>query len=324
MNFLAKYKVVVPKTNFPSLEVEEDLLQEVDADLEIYNYDSTEKIKNVAEDADALLTQFFTEIDADIIDSLQECKVIVCAGIGTNHIDVEAASEKGIYVANVPTYCEEEVASHTIALMLAISRKIVQYNEDIKAKNWNIYDHIPLKRYSDSTLGIIGLGKIGKMVAERAKPFGLDILSYDPYTNESKAKKLGVNLVQLDELIKKADFVCINAPLTPETKGILGEEEFKKMKESALLINTSRGGLIKEKDLYKALKSQQISGAALDVLTQEPPSEDNPLLQLKNVIFTPHVGWYSEGSEYELHYKMGKAIVDVLNGGEPDNYVNKV
>ena len=262
-----------------------------------------------------------------VIENLNKCRLIAITGIGYDNIDVAAATKKGICVANVPYYCLEEVSDHTMALILACVRKFYQLIPDIKSGKWSTQaDYLsalkPLRRLSGQTLGLIGFGNIARTLIPKAKAFGIRIIAYSPHVPDNLFKKLEVESVGLDQLLEESDFVSLHTALTSETKHMIGIEQFRKMKATAYLINTARGELVDEKALYTALSQGLIAGAGLDVLNQEPPSPDHPLLKLDNVLITGHFAYYSEESREELFRQPWEEVVKVLKGGWPRGLVN--
>jgi len=233
--------------------------------------------------------------------------------------DVEAATEHGIIVANVPDYCVDEVSTHAIALILACARGITLLDRKRREKKWDFTLTKPLFRTKGKTLGLFGLGRIAKIVAQKTSEFGFKIIAYDPYVSKVEG---GIRLVEFSQLLSDSDFISIHSPLTEETRHSFGENELKAMKKTAYLINTARGPIINEKDLYVALKEKWIAGAALDVMEKEPPDWENPLLKLENLIISPHISFYSEESYVELKTKTAKAVLSVLKGELPRAMVN--
>ncbi|MEM0457146.1 MAG: C-terminal binding protein [Nitrososphaerota archaeon] len=277
-------------------------------------------------DVDVMLV-VYAKITKRIIESAPRLKGIVRYGIGLDNVDIRAATEMGVYVANVPDYCIGTVAEHTFALLLALARKIILADRIIKSASWKVWTQQPIELMGTDlegkVLGLIGIGNIGSAVAIRAKAFGMKVIAYDPYIEKDRASSLGVELVDLDTLLKNSDFVSIHAPLTPETRGMIGEQELKKMKKTAYLINTSRGPIVKEDALYKALRDGWIAGAALDVYENEPPNTNNPLFKLDNVVLTPHIAWYTEEALKRLKRSVAEDTIRILNGMPPKNLVNK-
>lgn len=277
-------------------------------------------------DVDVILV-VYAKITKRIIEAARRLKGIVRYGVGVDNVDVRAATERGIYVANVPDYCTGAVAEHTFALLLALARRIVLADRTVKTASWGVWTQQPAElmgtELEGKVLGLIGMGKIGCAVARRAKAFGMRVMAYDPYLGEDRARLLGVELVDLDTLLKGSDFVSIHVPLTSETLGMIGELELRKMKRTAYLINTSRGPVVDEGALYKALREGWIAGAALDVYEKEPPDRDNPLFKLDNVVLTPHVAWYTEEALKRLKRSVAEEAIRMLEGMPPKNLVNR-
>jgi len=313
-----KLKVLITDCDHPSVEIERAILSEIDPELILAYCNTEDEVIEAAKDADGIINQY-APITRRVIESLKRCKVIARYGVGVDNIDVEAATEHKIIVANVPDYCVDEVSTHTIALMLACARGITLLDRKIKDKKWDFTLAKPLFRTQGKTLGLFGLGRIAKMVAQKASGFGIKIIVYDPYVSKVN---IGVKLVELSQLLTDSDFVSIHAPLTAETRHSFGKNELKVMKKTAYLINTSRGPIINEKDLYIALKEKWIAGAALDVMEKEPPDWENLLLKLDNLIITPHISFYSEESYIELKTKVAESVLSVLKGELPRAIVN--
>ena len=322
MSNRGKFTVVVTDYDYPDLDIERRIITEAGGTLIPAQCRSEEEVIQKAKDAHGLLTQY-APISRKVIEALSQCRVIARYGIGVDNIDISAATQRKIVVVNVPSYCEEEVANHTLALILACVRKIFLFNQAIRKGNWDWKLGRPIVRLSEQKLGLIAFGKIAKMVARKARAFGFSLMGFDPYVSDEEFAAERVRKVDLDYLLKNSDIICVHAPLTQETRHMLGREEFKKMKSSSFLVNTSRGAVVDEKALYEALRGGQIAGAALDVLEEEPPGKDSPLLKLDNVIFTPHVAWYSESSLKELRAKAATDLVRVLEGKTPQGFVNR-
>jgi D-3-phosphoglycerate dehydrogenase len=262
-----------------------------------------------------------------VIENLNKCRLIALTSIGYDNVDIAAATEKGVCVANVPYYCLEEVSNHAMALILACARKFYQLFPDIKSGKWSTQAEYlsalkPLHRLSGQTLGLIGFGNISRTLVPKAKAFGFRIIAYDPHVPNILFKTFKVESVELDKLLKESDFVSMHATLTPETKHMMGLQQFKKMKPTAYFINTARGDLVDERALYTALSEGLIAGAGLDVLESEPPSPDNPLLKLNNVLITGHFAYYSEESHEELFRWPWEEVARVLQGEWPQGLVN--
>jgi len=311
-------RIVITDCDHPSVEIERAILSEIDPELILANCNTEDEVIEEAHDADGIINQY-APITRKVIESLKKCKVIARYGVGVDNIDVEAATEHKIIVANVPDYCIDEVSTHTMALILACARGITLLNSKIKEKRWDFTLAKPLFRTQGKTLGLFGLGRIARIVAQKALGFGFKIIAYDPYVPRVDD---GIKLVEFSQLFSDSDFVSIHVPLTAETRHSFGENELKKMKKTAYLINTSRGPIVDEKALYQALKNKWIAGAALDVMEEEPPDWNSSLLQLDSLIITPHISFYSEESYIELKIKVAEAVCSVLKGELPRTMVN--
>ena len=313
-----KPKIVITDCDHPSVEIEREVLSEIDPEFILAQCNTEDEVIEVAKDADGIINQY-APITRRVIESLKRCKVIVRYGVGVDNIDVEAATEHKIIVANVPDYCIDEVSTHALALILACARGITLLDRKRRAKRWDFTLAKPLFRTQGKTLGLFGLGRIGRMVAQKASGFDFRIIAYDPYVSKVDG---GIKLVEFSQLLPDSDFVSIHVPLTAETRHSFGENELKKMKKTAYLINTARGPIVDEKALYQALKNRWIAGAALDVMEKEPPDWNSSLLQLDNLIITPHISFYSEESYVELKTKVAQAVLSVLKGELPRPIVN--
>lgn len=291
---------------------------------------SEEEIIALAHDADAIITiSLYQKITRKIIEQLHYCKIIANIGIGYEGIDVEAATECGVCVANVADYCLDEVSEHTLALMMACARRLFPLDRLVREGKWTVerpemrYQIYPtIHRLNAQTLGLVGFGRIPQTIASKVSGLVSRILTYDPYVSPDVPAQMGVELVELDFLLSQSDFVSVHANLTTETKGLIGMEQFKKMKPTAYLINTSRGPIVERNALYTALSQGMIAGAALDVLDPEPPDPTDPLLQLNNVILTGHSAFASVEANLELHKRPVEEIIRLFYGEWPRNFVN--
>jgi len=264
----------------------------------------------------------YVPIGKKVIENLHKCKVIVKYAVGVNNVDLKAATQKGIYIANVPNYCVEEVSTHTIALLLSLVRNILIYDKSIKKGNWDPLIGDPIFRIKNKVLGIIGFGYIGKRVAEKIRPFGLTILVCDPLVNNVLISKYGGKKVGLKTLLHESDYISLHCPLNKFTKHLIDFKEIEIMKKGVFIINTSRGEIINQKALYKGLKDRKIARAALDVLEKDPPSLTD-IIDTNNIIYTPHVAWNSVEAEKDLRKSAAQEVKRVLEGGRPLNLVNK-
>jgi D-3-phosphoglycerate dehydrogenase len=279
-----------------------------------------EELNAIIKDYDGLVVRSATKVTRDIIEAADRLKVIGRAGTGTDNIDKEAATKRGIVVMNTPGGNTITTAEHTIAMLMSLVRKIPQATASLRAKKWEKKKFMGTEIYN-KTLGIIGMGKIGSVVAERARGLGMNVIAYDPFVTPKVAERLGVELVSLDELFARADFITIHAPKNKETENLINKDAFKKMKTGVRIINCARGGIVNEDDLYNAIKSGKVAGAALDVFTQEPPG-NNPLLELEEVICTPHLGASTNEAQVNVAVAIAEQMVDYLINGTIRNAVN--
>lgn len=318
---MSKFKVVITDYEFATLAPEEEVFSQGDIEFVKAQCKTEEEVIEACSDADGILNQY-APISRRVIESLTNCKVISRYGVGVNTIDVEAATENGIIVGNVTDYCMDEVSNHAFALILACARKVPQLNNAVKSGDWDYKLSIPIYRISGRTLGLVGFGKIPQTLAKKAQVFGLHIIAYDPFADKEAASDLNTEIVDLDELCRRSDFISVHAPLIESTHGMMSDEQFNLMKKEAFIINTARGPVIDEKALIRALEQGEIAGAGLDVVEEEPIANDSPLLNMDQVIINPHVAWYSEEAQEELKRKTAQNVADVLNGKFPSYLVN--
>jgi D-3-phosphoglycerate dehydrogenase len=279
-----------------------------------------EELKKCLPEYDAIIIRSETKLKAEIIEAGDRLKVIGRAGIGLDNVDLSAATKKGVVVMNTPQENAIAAAEHTIAMMLSISRKIPQATCSMKAGKWEKKSFLGVELYT-KTLGIIGIGVIGTIVADRARGLKMKVIAYDPYLSKEVAEKKGVDLVSLEELLNRSDFISIHTPLTEETRNLIDKNTLAKMKNGVILVNCARGGIINEKDLYDAIKAGKVAGAALDVFEKEP-AIGNPLVELEQVISTPHLGASTGEAQENVSIAIAQQIVDYLLYGEARNAVN--
>ncbi len=281
---------------------------------------SPEELKRIIPEYDAIIIRSETKMKAEIIEAGDRLKVIGRAGIGVDNVDLAAATKKGVVVMNTPQENAIAAAEHTIALMFSIARKIPQATASMKAGKWEKKKFMGVELYS-KTLGVVGIGVIGTHVVDRARGLKMKVLGYDPYLIREVAEKKGFELVSLDELYARSDFITVHTPLTEETRGIINREAIRKMKDGVILINCARGGIINEKDLYDAIKEGKVAGAALDVFEKEP-AMGNPLLELEEVVHTPHLGASTGEAQENVAIAIARQVADYLTLGEARNAVN--
>ena len=329
MNRDHKPKVVVADYDFGDVAIEQSIVTNAGFELIGAECKSEDDVIAAAADADAVITQY-AEIGKRAIQSFTRCKVIARYGIGVDIVDVDAATRKNIVVTNVPNdWCMNEVADHAVALLLALVRKLPVYNRATRAGEWHWQSGRPIQRLQEGTLGLYSFGAIAKEVARRMRGFGLRVIAHDPFVDEREAASAGVSLVSFEELLAQSDYLVIQAPLTRETHGRFGDAELRRMKRGAILINTARGPIVKDADLYRVLKDGWLGGAGLDDLEEEPAKRvgwkpNNPLFRLENVIITPHAAYYSEQSIQIVRRFASEEVVRVLRGEAPLSPVNQV
>jgi D-3-phosphoglycerate dehydrogenase len=313
--------VAVTDYVFPSLDPERAVLGPLGAELRPQQCRSEEEIIALAQDADAVLN-CYAKMTARVIENLKRCRIIARYGIGVDNVDLAAATKARILVTNVPDYCIDEVSDHALALLLALARRVAAADAAVKAGAWDVVAHAGIRRLRGRTLGLLGFGKIAKALASKVRPLGMKVMAYDPYLAPEEIGRLGAEAAGLEKLLAEADAVSIHVPLSPETRNLIGERELARMKPAAFLINTSRGGIVNEEALAAALKETRLGGAALDVLSVEPPPADHPLYGAPNVILTPHLAFYSRESVIELQTKATEEVARVLKGEPPRSPVN--
>lgn len=285
---------------------------------------SEEDVIELTRDADAVLNAR-SQMTRRVIENLRKCKVMVRYGVGVDTFDIPAATEHGIVLANVPDFCIEEVSNHALMLLLACAKKLVRLDRMIKAGEWaqkRSQIISPMGRIVGQTLGLVAFGKIPRALARKALDLKLRCLAYDPYVSPEVMREHGVEPATLEELLRESDCISVHAPLTAETRHMFGEREFRTMKPSAYFINTSRGPVVNEAALIKALREGWIAGAGLDVFEVEPLPTDSPLVEFENVILLPHSASYSDEGFQELRTRVAQEAVRVLKGYWPQNLVN--
>lgn len=315
-------KVVVTDHIYMDFEEEKKLFESAGAKLEVAQCRREEDVIKASKGAIGLINSEIP-ITRNIIESLPDLKVIAKYSLGVDNVDVEAATENNVFVANVPDYCQDEVSNHALALIMSLTRKIVSLNQTVKQGKWSFTDGVPLHRFNTQTVGLLSFGNIARKLAKKLLAIGFNVITYDPYLQQAD-KESNVEPVSLEELMRRSDVISIHTPLTKDTYHLVDKDLLNHAKPSAIIVNTGRGSIINERDLIEALKEGKISGAGLDVLEKEPMEENNPLLSMDNVILTPHIAFYTEESMQELKRKTALNILDVLQGKEPRYRVNNV
>jgi len=304
-----------------SLKAVEILKETPGIDVDVITGLKPDELKAKIKDYHGLVVRSATKATAEIIEAAENLKVIGRAGTGVDNVDTVAATKKGIVVMNTPGGNTITTAEHAVSMMMALARKIPQATASMRRGEWE------KKKYEGTeitgkTLGILGVGNIGAVVASRALGLRMTVIAYDPFISEEAADKMGISLVTMDELFKKSDFISIHVPLTAETKNIVNADAFRKMKKGVKLINCARGGIVNEKDLAEAIKEKIVSGAALDVFEKEPVTADNPLIQMEEVILTPHLGASTFEAQESVAIAIANQMADYLVNGTIRNAVN--
>ncbi len=309
---------VLVSDNISSKGVE--ILKQAGLDVDVKTGLKPEELKSIIGDYHALVVRSATKATEEIINAAKNLKVIGRAGSGLDNVDRVAASKRGIVVMNTPGGNTITTAEHTIAMIFAAARKIPQANASMSQGKWEKKKFMGTELFN-KTLGVIGLGNIGGEVAKRAQGLGMNVIAYDPFLNEERARNLGVEKVEIPDIIKRSDFITLHTPLTAETKSIINSESIKTMKDGVYIVNCARGGIINEKDLYDALESGKVAGAALDVFEKEPP-ENNPLVGHEKVVCSPHLGASTQEAQENVAIAVAEQIVDYLVHGTIRNAVN--
>jgi len=321
---MRRFKVVVSDRDYTDLSIEESILESIDAEVvDAQCKSGGEALLKYIIDADAVLQQY-AEIRQDVIEKLHKCKIIARYGTGVDILDVETCHKREIIVTNVPYYCVDEVADHAIVLALTLARRIPMYVDSVRCGKWHWSNSgAPIHRFEMQIFGIIGFGKIGRNIARKAKALKFTVMAYDPNVNNFFMKEEGVKKVDLATILNNSDILCVQVPLSSDTHHLIGELELKRMKKSAILINTARGPVVDNKALYKALLEGRITAAGLDDIEDEPAKREywnyqaNPLLKLKNCLITPHSAYYSEESIMEARRTATEEVKAVLLGKKP-------
>jgi D-3-phosphoglycerate dehydrogenase len=321
---MPRFHVLITDYAWPDVEIERRTLAEIDAELIVAekNHQDAAGLAALAgqHQVDAIMTNW-AKVPQAVIEASPKCRIVSRLGIGLDNIDVAYCTSREIPVTNIPDYCLIEVAEHALALLLSLSRKVAFYHHETKGGRYQLQAGPKLRRIEGQTLGIVGLGNIGRKLAEKALGLGLTVIAT---SRSGKSSLPGVNIVSLDELLAVSDYVSLHVPMTPQTKHMIGAAQLARMKPSAYLINTARGGLIDTSALTVALQQGQLAGAALDVQDPEPPDLSQPPYNDPRVIITPHAAFVSEESLADLRLRVARQVAARLTGGVPENVVNGV
>jgi D-3-phosphoglycerate dehydrogenase len=314
-------KILISDYAWKDLEIERSILARVNADLVVSATGAEDELTALARDVHGILT-CWKPVTAPVIAAARECLAIGRYGIGLDNIDVACATELGIVVTNVPSYCVDEVSEHALALLLSLARKVTFYDRAAKSGAYDLQAQTPLFRVHGKTLGIVGFGRIGRALYAKARGLGLKVIAFDPYVDRGALSGIDVEVVEFNTLLERSDFISLHLPLTAETCGLFNRAAFQRMKSHAFLVNTSRGPLVDTAALREALDKGLIAGAGLDVLPDEPPPPGDSLVAHPRTIITPHAAFNSEESLIDLRETAARQMAAVLSGTRPDNIVN--
>lgn len=314
---MSKYRALYTDYPWGDVSIERELLARADCELVLAPAEDEATLAKLAEEADAILT-CWAKVTGRVVDAASRCKIIARTGIGLDNIDLKRTTERGIIVTNVPDYCIPEVAEHTLALLMALARKLHVYHQSSQRGDYDRAIGLPIERLEDQTVGVIGLGQIGSLFAERCVSLGMRVLG----NNRSQQVPAGVEWCEGERLFRESDFVVLLCPLTEETRHIVNAQSLAWMKPTAFLINTSRGGLVDHAALAAALGQNALAGAGLDVQDPEPPDMSQPPYNDPRVIVTPHAAFISTRAVTELRTRVGHQVAAVLRGEKPENIVN--
>jgi D-3-phosphoglycerate dehydrogenase len=321
--------VVIADYDFDDVDIERSIIEKAGFELVAAQCKTEDDVISVARDAQAVIAQYAT-IGARAIDAFTQCRVIARYGTGVDIVDVDAATRRGILVTNVPNdWCQDEVADHAVALLLAEARKLRWYDKDTRAGVWRWQSGQPIYRLRGRIIGLLSFGAIAQAIAHRAAGFGITVIAHDPFLDSAMIERLGAEPVSFDHLLERSDFLVIQAPLTSATHSLFDEAVLRRMKPTAILINTARGPIVDDQALYKALNEGWIAGAGVDDIAEEPAKQrdwqpTNPLFTLDNATITPHVAYYSEESIRTVRQFASEEVVRVLSGRPALSPVNAV
>jgi D-3-phosphoglycerate dehydrogenase len=321
--------VVIADYDFENVDLERSIIEKAGFELVAAQCKTEDDVIAVAQDAHAVIAQYAT-VGSRAIDAFTQCRVIARYGTGVDIVDVDAATRRGILVTNVPNdWCEDEVADHALALLLAEARKLRRYDQQTRAGVWRWQSGQPIYRLRGRTMGLLSFGAIAQAIARRASGFGIRVIAHDPFIDAAMVDALGAEPVSFDHLLERSDFLVIQAPLTSATQNLFDETNLRRLKPTAILINTARGPIVNDHALYRALKEGWIAGAAVDDIAEEPAKQrnwqpSNPLFTLDNAIITPHAAYYSEESIRTVRQFAAEEVVRVLSGQMALSPVNSV
>lgn len=314
-------KALITDYVWPDIDIESQVLRAAGYEPVVAPDPSEDTLAALATDAEIIMF-CFAQVTSRVLDAAAQCKVASRYGIGVDNIDITRAIELGIVVTNVPDYCIDEVTDHALGMILALNRRFLPHDRAVKSGGWSdVVLNQPMHRTRGATLGVLGFGRIGRSLAEKARAFGMKTVAYDPLLEPGQSVE-GADILSFDDVLRTSDFISVHTPLTPETEGMIGSDELASMNQGSIIVNCARGGIIQEQALADALASGHIAGAGLDVLEPAPPAANHPLLTADNVIITPHTAFFSQASTAELERRTAEEAVRVAKGGMPENLIN--
>jgi D-3-phosphoglycerate dehydrogenase / 2-oxoglutarate reductase len=314
-------RVVITYAKFGDAAVEEKILREAGIEVIATGELASEASWDAARSADALMVGT-NRVPAELIETLDRCRIICRVGTGIDAIDIPAATRKGIWVTNVPDYSIDEVSAHAIALVMAQARHLFPHRQFGSAGSWRYQIETPIRRLSNQTLGVIGLGRIGKASARKGRGLGMRVIAYDPYIPDSDFASVDAEKVDFETLMRDSDFITLHVPLTDETRHMIDAKALAMMKPTAFLVNTARGEVVDVPALVQAVKKGTLAGAGIDVLPEEPPADDDPILHEERIIVTPHIGWASAEAGVDVRVRGSEDVIRTLSGERPKYPVN--
>jgi D-3-phosphoglycerate dehydrogenase len=318
---MARFRAVIIEHGYRTTRYENEIISAVGGEFIDASDRPLEEALEIAASADGIMVRRL-EVTANLIGRFRKCRIIARYGVGTDNVDVDAATAAGIIVGHCPLYATDEVSTHAVALLSNCMRDIVETCRCLRNGAWDVERFVPVRRTKGRTLGIIGFGNIGRAVAQKMAGWGLNIIAADPFVEKELADGLGVKLVTHDEVFRSSDYISLNVPLLPETRHTINRASLDRTKEGIIIVNTARGGVVDTKALLEALDSGHMAMAGLDVFEEEPLPADSPLRRHPRVVLTDHTAWYSEESQVELQTTMAKEVARVCTGGLPVSLMN--
>ncbi|MEA2585881.1 MAG: D-3-phosphoglycerate dehydrogenase / 2-oxoglutarate reductase [Thermomicrobiales bacterium] len=316
-------RVVIAYAKPGEAPVEEEILRAAGIEVVLTGELESESARTAAREAEALMVGL-NRISADLMDELTRLKIVTRVGTGVDAIDIAAATTRGIWVTNVPDYSIDEVSTHAISLVLAQARMLFPHRVAGRDGRWRYRAETPIRRFAGQTIGVLGMGRIGSASARKGRGLGLEVIAHDPYLPDERFEELGVRRVDFDTLMRESDFLTLHVPLTDETRRIVDARALSLMKPTAYLVNTARGEVIDVDALVEAVRAGTIAGAGIDVLPEEPPAADHPILHDDRIIVTPHIGWASVEAGHDSKVRGSEDVVRVLRGERPKYPINEI